>query len=98
MRRSWRGLRTEVGFRLQVAGFRKCSGPTSKGPGLSFAGLESSGRAIAYTLESAADRSEGSARVSDENRMEKSRMEHQSDGAFGHGLERLGVNLGDVPC
>jgi hypothetical protein len=33
-------------------------------------------------------------------------MEHRSDGApgqneddtFGHGLERLGVNLGDVPC
>jgi hypothetical protein len=55
------------------------------GPGLSFAGLESSGRAFAYTLESsAADRSEeGSARVSDENRMERFRMEHRSDGARG---------------
>ena len=66
-------------------------------------GLESSGRAFAYTLESAADRcEEGSARVSDESRMERSRMEHRSDGApgrtkddtLGHGLERLG----DAPC
>ena len=40
------------------------------GPGLSLAGLESLGRASAYTLESVADRSEeGSARVSDGNRM-----------------------------
>ena len=75
------------------------------GLGLSFAGIESSGRAIAYTLESAADRSEeGSARVSDENRMERSRMEHRSDGAPGwteddylrHGLGRPEVSPGDA--
>ena len=71
------------------------------------AGFESSARAFTYTLESAADRSEeGSALVPDGNRMERFHMEHRSDRAprrpeddcVRHGLELLGLTLGDAPC
>jgi hypothetical protein len=81
--------------------------PDPRYRGFSFADLESLCRTFAYTLESAADRSEeGSARVSDTNRMERSRMMHRSYGARGRteddyprcAMKNLGTFPGDAPC